>query len=67
LVSFGELAFPSGQGVQVMKARTKQGVPITVSYGFNHITGKMTARFTTLYGVAVLQPEKCGFIVANQA
>jgi hypothetical protein len=67
LVSFGELAFPSGQGVQVMKSRTKQGVPITVSYGFNHITGKMTARFTILYGVAVLQPEKVGFIVANQA
>lgn len=67
VLSFGKLAFPSGQGAQVMNATTKQGVPIVVSYGFNHITGKMTARFTTLYGVAVLQPEKCGFVVANQA
>lgn len=67
VLSYGQLAFPSGQGAQVMTARTKQGVPITVSYGFNHLTGKMTARFTTLYGVAVLQPEKCGFVVANQA
>lgn len=66
LISFGQLAFPSGQGAQVMTARTKQGVPITVSYGFNHLTGKMTARFTTLYGVAVLQPDKCGFVCANQ-
>lgn len=66
LLSYGQLAFPSGQGAQVMTARTASGVPIVVSYGFNHITGKTTARFTTLYGVAVLQPEKCGFVVANQ-
>lgn len=66
LLSFGKLAFPTGQGAQVMTANTKQGVPLVVSYGFDHITGKTTARFTTLYGTAVLQPEKCGFVVANQ-
>jgi hypothetical protein len=66
LISYGRLAFPSGQGAQVMTANTKQGVPIVVSYGFDHITGVMTARFTTLYAATVLQPEKCGFVVANQ-
>jgi hypothetical protein len=50
----------------VMTSTTKTGVPLIMSYGFNHLTAKTTVRFTTLYGVAVLQPEKAGFIVSNQ-
>lgn len=66
VLSFGKLAFPTGAGAAVTSATTKQGCQIIVSEGFNHITGKSTVRFTTLYGTAVLQPEKCGFVVANQ-
>jgi hypothetical protein len=67
VLSYGKLAFPSGQGADVMTSTTKTGVPLIMSYGFNHLTAKTTVRFTTLYGVAVLQPEKAGFIVSNQA
>jgi hypothetical protein len=66
VLSFGKLAFPSGEGANVMTATTKNGVPLIMSYSFNHLTGKTSCRFTTLYGTAVLQPEKCGIIIANQ-
>jgi len=66
VLSFGKLAFPSGQGAQVMTATTDQGVPLIMSYAFDHLKAKTTVRFTTLYGIGILQPEKCGFVVANQ-
>jgi len=65
-LDYGRLTFPQGQGVQVMTATTKQGVPLIMSYGFNQLTAKTTTRFTTLYAATVLDPEKCGVIVANQ-
>jgi hypothetical protein len=65
-IARGKLAFPSGEGVEVMTATTKQGVPLIMSYGFNHITGKVTCRFTTLYATTVLCPDQCGIIIANQ-
>lgn len=66
MLSFGKLAFPSGEGAQVMTATTKQGVPLIMSYNFNHLTAKTSVRFTTLYACTVLQPEKAGIIIANQ-
>lgn len=66
LVSFGRLAVDSGTGAGVTRATTKQGCEIIVIEQFNAITMKTTVRFTTLYGTSVLQPEKCGLIVANQ-
>jgi P22 coat protein - gene protein 5 len=65
-LDYGRLAFPSGQGAEVMTATTKQGVPLIMSYNFNHLTGKVTCRFTTLYAATVLNPEQCGVILANQ-
>lgn len=65
-LDYGRLAFPTGEGPQVMTATTKQGVPLIMSYSFNHLTGKTTCRFTTLYATAVRSPEHCGIIVANQ-
>lgn len=62
----GKLAFPDGQGAQVMHATSKQGVPLIMSYAFNHLTGKTTCRFTSLYATTVLQPELCGIILAKQ-
>lgn len=66
VLSFGRLEFPTDGGPKVMTARTEQGVPLVMSYGFDHLKAKTTFRFTTLYGCTVLQPEKCGIILANQ-
>lgn len=65
-LDYGKLAFPSGQGAEVMTATTKNGVPLIMSYAFNHLTGVATCRFTTLYATTVLDPEQCGVILANQ-
>ena len=65
-LDYGRLAFPSGQGAEVMTATTKQGVPLIMSYNFNHLTGKVTCRYTTLYAATVLNPEMVGTILANQ-
>lgn len=65
-LDYGRLAFPTGQGAQVMTATTKQGVPLIMSYEFNHLTAKVSCRFTTLYAATVLNPEHAGIILANQ-
>lgn len=65
-LDYGKLAFPTGQGADVMTATTAQGVPLIMSYAFNHLTGVTTVRFTTLYAATVLDPEQCGIIIANQ-
>jgi P22 coat protein - gene protein 5 len=62
----GKLAFPQGQGAQVMTATSKQGVPLIMSYAFDHLKAKTTCRFTSLYATTVLQPELAGIIIANQ-
>lgn len=62
----GRLAFPTDQGVKVATATSKQGVPLIMSYAFDHLKGKTTVRFTSLYGTTVLEPELAGIILANQ-
>lgn len=66
VLSYGRLEFPTDGGAKVMTARTAQGVPLVMSYAFDHLKAKTTFRFTTMYGCTVLQPEKCGIIIANQ-
>jgi hypothetical protein len=66
-LDYGKLAFPSGEGAQVMTATTKNGVPLIMSYSFNHLTGVTTCRYTTLYSVSVRDPEQCGIIIAGQS
>lgn len=65
-IAYGKLAFPSGQGVDVKMGTTAQGVPLIMSWGFNHLTAVTTVRFTTLYATTVLNPDHCGIIIANQ-
>lgn len=65
-VMYGKLAFPTGQGPQVMTATTEQGATLIMSYGFNHIAGVTTCRFTTLYGTSVLIPEFTGIVISGQ-
>ncbi|MGX8941618.1 P22 phage major capsid protein family protein [Symbiopectobacterium sp. Eva_TO] len=63
---YGKLAFPTGQGPQVMTATTEQGATLIMSYAFDHIKGTTTARFTTLYGCSVLVPEYVGIVFGKQ-
>lgn len=65
-LDYGRLAFPTDQGVAVMTSNTKNGVPLIMAAGFNHLTGVSTIRCTTLYATTVLDPEQCGVILANQ-
>lgn len=65
-LDYGRLTFPSDEGAKVMTATTKNGVPLVMSYSFNHLTGVTTARCHTLYATTVLEPEHCGIIIANQ-
>lgn len=65
-LNYGRLAFPEGTGASVMTANTKNGVPIVQVAQINAQTGKLFVRHTTLYAASVLDPEKCGLIVADQ-
>lgn len=66
-VMYGKLAFPTGQGAQVMTATTKNGATLIMSYAFDHLKAVTTCRFTTLYGTTVLQPEMVGLLLPGQA
>lgn len=63
---YGKLAFPTGQGPQVMTATTEQGATIIMAYQFDAKTGKTWTRFTTLAGASVLVPEFTGLVLAGQ-
>jgi len=65
-LDYGKLAFPTDEGAKVMTANTKNGVPLIMSYEFDHLKAVTTVRFTTLYAATVLQPERCGIILPNQ-
>lgn len=65
-LALGKLAFPMDQGVKVATATSKNGVPLIMSWSFNHLTAKTTCRFTSLYATTVLQPELAGIVIANQ-
>lgn len=65
-LDYGRLTFPSDQGPKVMTATTAQGVPLIMSYAFDHLTGVSSVRCHTLYATTVLEPEHCGIIIANQ-
>jgi hypothetical protein len=65
-LDYGRLQFPSGLGAEVMTATTKNGVPLVMVAQINAQTGKVFVRNTTLYAATVLDPEKCGLILANQ-
>lgn len=65
-LDYGRLNFPSGTGAEVLTATTKNGVPLVMVAQLNAQTGKLFVRHTTLYAATVLDPEKCGLILANQ-
>jgi hypothetical protein len=66
-LDYGRLNFPSGLGAEVLTATTKNGVPLVMVAQINAQTGKVFVRNTTLYAATVLDPEKCGIIIAGQS
>lgn len=65
-LKYSRLHFPTGQGPEVRTATTANGAPLTMSYFFNHLTGKTQFRFHTYFAAEAVDPEKIGIIVANQ-
>lgn len=65
-LKYSRLHFPTDQGAKVLTATTENGAPLTMSYFFNHLTGKTQFRFHTYFAAEAVDPEKIGIIVANQ-
>jgi len=65
-LDFGATKWESDSGVKVMRATTKQGVPIAMGYSQGLHTGSLSIRCITRYATTVLDPEQCGIILANQ-
>ena len=65
-LKYSRLHFPTDQGALVRTATTENGAPLTMSYFFNHLTGKTQFRFHTYFAAECVDPEKVGVIIANQ-
>jgi len=65
-LKYSRLHFPTDQGPLVRTATIENGAPLTMSYFFNHLTGKTQFRFHTYFAAEAVDPEKIGIIVANQ-
>lgn len=66
-IKYGRLEWPGDMGVKVMTANTESGVPLVMSYQFNHITGVIQVRYHTYFAAEAVDSEKVGIILANQA
>lgn len=65
-LDYGSIQWETDSGVKVMKATTKQGVPIAMGYSQGLMNGSLQIRCVTRYATTVLDPEQCGIIIANQ-
>jgi hypothetical protein len=66
-IDYGKVAFQNDAGVKVIHATTpKNKIPIVMVAQMNALTGVMSVRYTIHYAVNVIDPEKCGIILANQ-
>lgn len=65
-IKYGRLEFPSDMGAKVMTATTENGVPLCMSYNFNHMTGVTQVRYHTFFAADAVDSEKVGVILANQ-
>ncbi len=65
-LDFGDIYAENRGGVNWMKARTKQGVPIAMGVEQNLMAGTVKIRCITRYATTVIDPEATGVILANQ-
>lgn len=62
----GKVAVPSGAGVDLMRATTKQGFEVVMQKGVDIKTGQILTRFDIAWGVANAQPQMNGVIMFSQ-
>ena len=63
----GRYAVPEGAGAAVMRAKTEQGIEVTMTKQFDIDTLKTKFRLDVFFGVVLLQPEMSGIELFNQA
>lgn len=56
----GRYEVPEGAGVEMARAKTKQGIELIMVGNFNHRTYKYEFRWDVFFGVCVLNPEMVG-------
>ena len=62
----GSYAVPTGQGVAVLRATTKNGIEVVKTKKFDPLTFKTVFTFDCRYGVVMTGPEQCGILLFNQ-
>lgn len=63
----GRYAVPEGAGAAVMRAKTEQGIEVTMTKQFDIDTLKTKFRLDVFFGVVLLQPEMAGVELFLQA
>ena len=62
----GRYAVPSGQGAEVLRATTDNGIEVVMTKRFDTSTFKTLFTFDCRYGVVMTGPEQCGILLFNQ-
>jgi len=65
-LTLGRYAVPEGQGVDVIRGTTDQGVEVVMGKSFSNSTFKSTYTLDVFYGVTNLNPEMNGIVLFNQ-
>ena len=65
-LTLGRYAVPEGQGVDVLRGTTDQGVEVVMGKSFSNSTFKSTYTLDVFYGVTNLNPEMNGIVLFNQ-
>lgn len=60
-------AVPEGQGVDIMRGTTDQGIEVTMGKSFSNLTFKSTYTLDVRYGVTNLNPEMNGVLIFGQS
>jgi len=62
----GRYEFPTDMGPKVTFNTTPNGLPLTMSYAFDHMTGKVSVRLHYVATPVVLNPDKTALLLASQ-
>lgn len=63
----GRYAIPSGQGVEVMRGTTDQGLEVVMGKSFSNSTFVSTYTLDVFFGVVNCNPEQNGILLFNQS
>lgn len=62
----GRYAVPDGQGVDILRGTTDQGIEVVMGKKFDNSTFTSLYTLDVLYGAVMTNPEMCGVILWNQ-